>query len=103
MAYWNLGNEPELASQTHHRALELRAESLSAEKLLITSSYYTITDDLDKGIETLEVWRQTYPRTLLLGINLALHIYALARTKKPLRKRAKAFASIRTLLCYTAT
>lgn len=45
------------------RAYELRDHASENEKLSITVSYYNLAkNDLEKAIETAEVWKQTYPR-----------------------------------------
>ena len=63
VTYSNMGIEPDLARQHMTRAFELRDRVTEREKLLITSTYHMIvTEDFDKRIETLEIFRQTYPR-----------------------------------------
>ncbi len=89
MAYWNSGNESELARLHITRAFELRDKVTEREKLLITSSYYTITDDLDKGIETLEVWRQTYPRDATARNNLALGYLRIGKYEKAVEEASE--------------
>ncbi len=89
MGYWNLGIEPELSRQHITRAFELRDRVTEREKLLITSSYYTVTDDLDKRIEALEVFRQTYPRDASARNNLALAYISIGEYEKAVEEASE--------------
>jgi eukaryotic-like serine/threonine-protein kinase len=60
--YWNLG-ESILAAENGHKAYELRGRVSEREKFQIESSYYFIvTGDLQKALQSCELWAQTYPR-----------------------------------------
>ena len=53
----------ELAAEAVQKAFELRERVSEREKLYITSNYYWVTTrEINKSIEVLEVWKQTYPR-----------------------------------------
>jgi serine/threonine protein kinase/Flp pilus assembly protein TadD len=58
----NTGHKQE-AKFAATKAYELRDHASENEKLSITVSYYNIAqNDLEKAIQTAEVWKQTYPR-----------------------------------------
>ena len=60
--YSNLG-EVDPAIRYARRAFELRERTSEREKLYIAYQYYGIaTGDKDKGTQTLELWKETYPR-----------------------------------------
>jgi serine/threonine protein kinase len=60
--YWNLG-ESILAAENGHKAYELRGRVSEREQFQIESSYYFIvTGDLQKALQSCELWAQTYPR-----------------------------------------
>jgi serine/threonine protein kinase/tetratricopeptide (TPR) repeat protein len=69
LGYQALARE-QLNSGFHHEAIasaskayELRERASENEKLFITLIYHRVaTNDLEKGIEVGEVWKQTYPR-----------------------------------------
>jgi eukaryotic-like serine/threonine-protein kinase len=62
VSYWNLG-ENNLASENLRKAYELRSDVSEPEKLDIESEYHSIvTGDLGKAQQSLEVWKQIYPR-----------------------------------------
>ncbi|HYP29674.1 MAG TPA: protein kinase [Blastocatellia bacterium] len=62
VAYDNT-RQQELASQMATRAFELRDRVSEREKLYISWRYYSsATRELEKAIEVLELWKQTYPR-----------------------------------------
>jgi serine/threonine protein kinase/tetratricopeptide (TPR) repeat protein len=72
VAYNNLG-ELALAKKSIARAFELRDRVSEREKLYITEHYYeTMTGELDKEIETLQLYEHTYPRDEIPGINLSV-------------------------------
>ena len=71
-AYSNAG-ETELGKEYIRKAYELRDRVSEREKLYITEHYYDIvTGELDKAIETLELYARTYPSDSIPGNNLAL-------------------------------
>jgi serine/threonine protein kinase/tetratricopeptide (TPR) repeat protein len=70
--YANAG-ELEPAKQYHRKAYELKDRVSEREKLYIMEHYYeTVTGELDKEIETLELYDRTYPTDSVPGNNLAI-------------------------------
>src|SRR5215813_4347519 len=69
--YANLG-QTELGLQYTNKAFELRDRISEPEKLYIFSHYYDLlTEELEKAIETYQLWKQTYPRDWTAWANLA--------------------------------
>ncbi len=69
--YMNLG-EGGLGVEYTKKAFELRDRVSEREKLYIASHYYdSVTGEIDKAIETYEVWTRTYSRDWLAYCNLA--------------------------------
>ncbi len=70
--YANAG-ELEPSKQYHRKAYELKDRVSEREKLYIMEHYYeTVTGELDKEIETLELYDRTYPTDSVPGNNLAI-------------------------------
>ncbi|HEV8383795.1 MAG TPA: protein kinase [Candidatus Acidoferrales bacterium] len=70
IAYANAGDRDQGALYTG-KAFELRDRVSEREKFQITSRYYdSVTGELDKSIQTLEVWIQSYPREFAPRNNL---------------------------------
>ena len=70
--YQNVG-DGELAAENLKKAFELRDRASELEKLYISSHYYAIvTGELDKLIETYELWQRTYPRDPIPTNNLSV-------------------------------
>ena len=62
ISYSNL-REPGLASQNLTKAYDLRDRVSERERFRISGTYYLlVTGELDKAIETYEMWAKTYPR-----------------------------------------
>ena len=82
LAYARLGTvysniyESELAEQYHGRAFELRDRAGERERLYIMGHYYRSTGQIDKRIQTMEIYRQTYPADSIPLSNLADRIRA---------------------------
>jgi eukaryotic-like serine/threonine-protein kinase len=63
ISYSNL-REPDLASQNLKKAYDLRDKVSEREGFRISATYYLlVTGELDKAIETYELWAKTYPRS----------------------------------------
>src|SRR5262249_50557727 len=63
----------DLAGQEAQKAFELRDRASEREKFYISDNYYAfVTYELEKDVETLEMWKQTYPRDYVPYNNLAL-------------------------------
>jgi len=64
IAYFNVGENDLVAGYTR-QAFELRDRVSEREKFAISSLYYgSVTGELDKASEVLEVWKRSYPRDL---------------------------------------
>jgi eukaryotic-like serine/threonine-protein kinase len=62
ISYSNL-REPGLATDNLQKAYDLRDKVSEREKFRISGSYYLLaTGELEKAIQTYELWAQTYPR-----------------------------------------
>src|SRR5262249_40690895 len=69
--YYNTG-QPKLAAQYAEQAVELQNRLSEAEKLRITSFYYAfVTGEVERGIETVELYKQSYPRDERGPLNLS--------------------------------
>ncbi|HJZ81833.1 MAG TPA: serine/threonine-protein kinase [Pyrinomonadaceae bacterium] len=69
--YYNT-KQPSLAAEYAEKAFALRDRMSELEKLRITSFYYAfVTGEVDKGIETVELYKQTYPRDERGPLNLS--------------------------------
>jgi len=63
ISYTNL-RETDLASQNLKKAYDLRDKVSEREGFRISATYYLlVTGELDKAIETYELWAKTYPRS----------------------------------------
>jgi eukaryotic-like serine/threonine-protein kinase len=69
MAYYKIGimysniGETTLASQYSQKAYDLRERVSEREKFRITGNYYrVVTGELEKAVQTYELWAQNYPR-----------------------------------------
>jgi serine/threonine protein kinase/Flp pilus assembly protein TadD len=62
LVYYSIG-QTELAEQHTRKAYELRQRASEVERLFITYTYdRQVTGNLEKALETLELWAQMYPR-----------------------------------------
>jgi len=69
-------NQPKLAAECAAKAFELRDRVTELERLRITYYYYSnTTGEIEKAIETLELWKQSYPRDVSARNNLC-HCYS---------------------------
>ena len=94
LSYYN-SLQLELAIKYAQKAFELRERTSEREKFYITSRYYSdATGDLEKAIETFELWKQTYPRDFTPFTTFPVVIYNSGSSRKPSRMRANPFASI---------
>ena len=73
-SYANTGQSA-LAIESTKQAFERRERGSELEKLYISSHYYEIvTGELDKSMETYQLWKRTYPRDSIPTNNLAIDI-----------------------------
>ena len=64
--------ETDLATEYHRKAYELRDHASEAERYAIDSSYYKdVTGNIEKAIETCQLWIQAYPRSEMPHVYLA--------------------------------
>jgi len=71
-SYGNLGRG-HVAAEHREKAFELRDRVSELERLYITAHYYNgVVGDLDKTVETYELWQRTYPRDWTPANNLAV-------------------------------
>ena len=81
-AYYN-GRQYGLAAAASQKAYELRDRVSERERLYISAGYYdNVTGELDKYLETLELWKRTYPRDNSPHNNLALKYNELGQPAK---------------------
>lgn len=78
LAYLKLGGthydilKDDLAAEYAERAFELRSRTSEREQFYIATLYYAFTTgEIDKSIEVLELWKQTYPRDVRARTNLS--------------------------------
>ncbi|MCH7986712.1 MAG: tetratricopeptide repeat protein, partial [Acidobacteria bacterium] len=70
--YGNMG-EWENAIEYKKKAFQLKDRVSEPEKLYITAHYYgTVTGEIDKEVETYQLWKRTYPRDWTPPNNLAV-------------------------------
>jgi eukaryotic-like serine/threonine-protein kinase len=82
--YSNTG-EYGLAAEASQRAYHLRDRVSERERLYISMSYFSnVTGEVDEYIETLEVWKRTYPRDVVPRNNLALQYNDIGRYERAL-------------------
>jgi eukaryotic-like serine/threonine-protein kinase len=61
VSYGNL-NEPSLALEYATKAYQLRDRVTEREKLRISAAYFVATEEIDKMVQTYELWEANYPR-----------------------------------------
>lgn len=70
--YYN-SRQYDLAAAASQKAFELRDRVSERERLYISAGYYdNVTGELEKYLETLELWKRTYPRDASPPNNLAV-------------------------------
>src|SRR5262249_22636791 len=83
-AYSNLG-QAGLGSENLQKAYELRDRVSEREKLAISGLYYgLVTGELERSIQTHELWAQTYPRDFVPHIDLGASYISLGQYEKAL-------------------
>jgi serine/threonine protein kinase/tetratricopeptide (TPR) repeat protein len=96
-AYKNLGeaflftSQRERAAEPFTKALELRERVSEREKFNITARYYQhVVGDVDKTGETLELWKQTYPRQWNPRFDLASYYNDVGQHEKAVEEAQEA-------------
>jgi serine/threonine protein kinase/tetratricopeptide (TPR) repeat protein len=69
VTYGNLG-ESSLETENLRKGFELRERTSESERYLISSLYYSGSDEIDKADEVYEEWAQAYPRDFIPLNNL---------------------------------
>jgi tetratricopeptide (TPR) repeat protein len=86
VVYGNAG-ELALAKDYFRKAYELRDRVSEREKLYITEHYYeTVTGELDKEIETLQLYERTYPNDSIPSNNLCVAFASIGQAGKGLEE-----------------
>jgi tetratricopeptide (TPR) repeat protein/predicted Ser/Thr protein kinase len=103
LSYSNLG-ETSLAAENGRKAYELRERVSEREKFLIESNYYEfVIGDLEKALQSCELWAQTYPRDdLAWGLEVGIYsslgqyekVLAMARENLRLAPTGIGYASL---------
>jgi DNA-binding winged helix-turn-helix (wHTH) protein/tetratricopeptide (TPR) repeat protein len=84
---YGTAQEYDLAAQFSQRAFDLRERVSERERFYISARYYIdVLDDGDRAIETLELWKQTYPRDFVPRTNLAARYVAIGRHQRALEE-----------------
>jgi tetratricopeptide (TPR) repeat protein len=82
-AVYNNSGQPGLATESAQKAFELRERVSEREKLHITDQYYSkVMGELNKSIEALELYKQTYPRDPDAHNNLGVRYNAMGQYEK---------------------
>jgi serine/threonine protein kinase/tetratricopeptide (TPR) repeat protein len=90
IAYRNEGDGRN-ATEYIQKAFDLRDRASEREKFYISSHYYdTATNQLEKGVEIYEQWKQTYPRDSVPRDNLALAYQVMGQHEKAVANASEA-------------
>jgi serine/threonine protein kinase/tetratricopeptide (TPR) repeat protein len=87
--YGNLG-QFETALGYIRKAFDLKDRASEREKFAITSDYYSYTGQVDKAIQTYELYKQVYPRDERPRVNVALAYLLLGQFDKSLTNALEA-------------
>jgi serine/threonine protein kinase/Flp pilus assembly protein TadD len=88
--YYNSRQEA-LAARASEKAFELRDRVSERERLYISAGYYdNVTGELEKYLETLELWKRTYPRDASPPNNLAVKYNELGQFEKTVAEAREA-------------
>jgi tetratricopeptide (TPR) repeat protein len=86
--YYNT-RQYDLAAEASRKAYELRERVGEYEKFYITQVYYdNTTGELDKYLQTLELWKRTYPRDSAPHNNPRRQIHRAGSVRKRPRRSA---------------
>lgn len=96
MAYAKLAHiyesfgERTLAAEPAKKARDLEDRVSELERFYIDSGYYYLTGELEKRIETYQVWQQTYPRDWNPRNNLAFHYILIGKFDQAIEEAREA-------------
>jgi DNA-binding winged helix-turn-helix (wHTH) protein/tetratricopeptide (TPR) repeat protein len=80
---YGTAQEFDLAAQSSQRAFDLRERVTERERFYISARYYMdVLHDGDRAIETLEMWKQTYPRDFVPRTNLGARYGAIGQHER---------------------
>ncbi|MBI3470688.1 MAG: protein kinase [Candidatus Solibacter usitatus] len=86
LANGNLGEQGRQA-ENHKKAFALRDRVSEREKLRISSAYYSyVTREMEKAIETYELYKRTYPRDAVILNNLGVQYTRAGQFEKALQE-----------------
>jgi serine/threonine protein kinase/tetratricopeptide (TPR) repeat protein len=83
--------QPSLALEYASRAYQLRDHATELEKLIISSRYFRAIGDIDKQMQTLQLWEADYPRESVPHNNLGACEAELGRHESALSEFKEAF------------
>jgi len=83
LSYQNL-QQPSRALEYSSKAYQLRNRATRTEQLSITAIYFSATGELDKEIQTYEVWAASYPRNPVPRFDLGADYAMIGRHEKAL-------------------
>jgi DNA-binding winged helix-turn-helix (wHTH) protein/tetratricopeptide (TPR) repeat protein len=84
---YGIAQEYDLAARSSQRAFDLRARATERERFYIAARYYMdVLHDGDRAIETLELWKQTYPRDFVPRTNLGARYCAIGEHERALEE-----------------
>jgi class 3 adenylate cyclase/tetratricopeptide (TPR) repeat protein len=90
ISYWNI-REPGRARENLQTSFALRDRVSEREEFGISALYYSIvTGDLQKAVQTLELWTQTYPRDTSAHGNLGTDYWILGQSEKAVAQHLEA-------------
>jgi len=72
------------------KAFDLRDRASERERLYISSQYYLVTGQVEKSIETYELFKQSYPREVSAYINLGVAYNNIGQSEKDLENLKEA-------------
>jgi eukaryotic-like serine/threonine-protein kinase len=98
--YRNL-QEPSLALECATKAYTLRDRANEREKFRISAAYYSATGELDREIQTYELWKTNYPRDFVPHNNLGDDYFGLGRLDEALVEYQQAVRLAPTVAGYS--
>jgi hypothetical protein len=98
--YRNL-QEPSLALECATKAYSLRDRANEREKLRISAAYYSATGEMEREIQTYELWKTNYPRDFVPHNNLGDDYFALGRLDEALVEYQEAVRLAPTVAGYS--
>jgi len=90
-AMYGNSHKLDLAVESSQKAFDLRDRVTEHERLYISSHFYSlVTGELDKQLEILRLWEQTYPRDFTPFNNLATKYIAIGQPEKAVEQASEA-------------